>query len=61
MRAAGWFHDLIQDRRGEWSLESLVLVGGIYGWANAGAEYVEWMDEYQPEVWQRAKKSGSLA
>jgi len=30
---------------------SLVLFEGVKGWANAGAEYVQWMDEYDDKAW----------
>ncbi|KAH6634714.1 Rhodanese-like domain-containing protein [Chaetomium sp. MPI-SDFR-AT-0129] len=53
-RAAGWFADHLSDR-GDSEMQSLVLVGGIKGWALAGPEYTEWMDGYDAEVW--AKKS----
>lgn len=29
----------------------MILEGGIKGWAAAGPEYVEWMDEYDESVW----------
>jgi len=28
-------------------MQSLVLLDGIKGWATAGEEYVQWMDEYE--------------
>ncbi|KAK7397980.1 hypothetical protein QQX98_012646 [Neonectria punicea] len=49
-RAAGWFSDYIADR-GDSDMESLVLVEGIKGWAMAGSEFVEWMDEYVAIAW----------
>jgi arsenical-resistance protein 2 len=33
-------------------MESLVLEGGVTGWATAGDEYVKWMDEYDASVWK---------
>ncbi|KAF2243801.1 hypothetical protein BU26DRAFT_569699 [Trematosphaeria pertusa] len=51
-RAAGWFGDYIADQ-GDTEMQSLVLVEGITGWANAGAEYVEWMDGYDANVWSK--------
>ncbi|KAK5654047.1 hypothetical protein OQA88_7725 [Cercophora sp. LCS_1] len=44
-RAAGWFSDYLSDQ-GDSDMQSLVLVDGIKGWATAGPEYTEWMDEY---------------
>jgi len=36
-------------------MQSLALFGGIKGWANAGEEFVEWMDEYEAAVWAKFK------
>jgi arsenical-resistance protein 2 len=49
-RAAGWFADYIADK-GDSGMESLVLLEGIRGWANAGGEYLQWMDEYDDTAW----------
>ncbi|KIL93944.1 oxidoreductase [Fusarium avenaceum] len=49
-RAAGWFQDYI-NKRGDDSIESVILSEGISGWAKAGGEFVEWMDEYDGAVW----------
>ena len=49
-RAAGWFGDYIAER-GDAEMMSLVLFEGVKGWANAGAEYVQWMDEYDDKAW----------
>ena len=35
-------------------MESLVLLGGIKGWAAAGGEYLRCMDEYDEKVWRTA-------
>jgi len=53
-RAAGWFADYIAER-GDSQMQSLVLLEGIKGWATAGPEYVQWMDEYDQAVWQESK------
>lgn len=50
-RAAGWFADRIEEQ-GESGLKSLVLGGGIKGWAGAGSEYTEWMEGYEEAVWK---------
>ncbi|KXX77807.1 Arsenical-resistance protein 2 [Madurella mycetomatis] len=50
-RATGWLADHISSA-GDTSMQSLALAGGIKGWANAGAEYVEWMDEYNAAAWE---------
>lgn len=53
-RATGWLADQIeQDHDGNAEMKSLALVGGIKGWAGAGGEYVEWMDEYDEKVWKK--------
>ncbi|KAK2136081.1 Rhodanese-like domain-containing protein [Fusarium oxysporum II5] len=49
-RAAGWFQDRI-DKQGDSHMESAILFEGITGWAKAGGEFVEWMDEYDSTVW----------
>jgi hypothetical protein len=49
-RAAGWFGDCIA-KHGDEHMRSLVLLGGVKGWATAGAEFVEWMDEYDAAIW----------
>ncbi|KAJ5585223.1 uncharacterized protein N7459_005023 [Penicillium hispanicum] len=51
-RAAGWFADYLAAQQ-DAHLQSLVLEGGIKGWAGAGPEYTEWMDEYDAGVWQK--------
>ncbi|PSS25899.1 hypothetical protein M430DRAFT_134786 [Amorphotheca resinae ATCC 22711] len=50
-RASGWFEDYIKER-GDSQMKSLTLEGGIKGWATAGKEYVELMDDYHEEVWK---------
>ncbi|KAK0743466.1 hypothetical protein B0T18DRAFT_329537, partial [Schizothecium vesticola] len=52
-RAAGWFVDHLSDR-GDSDMQSLVLVDGIKGWATAGPEYTQWMDEYDESVWLKS-------
>jgi arsenical-resistance protein 2 len=49
-RAAGWFADYLEERQ-DGELTSLVLEGGIKGWATGGAEYTALMDEYDAAVW----------
>ncbi|KAK6859364.1 oxidoreductase [Apiospora arundinis] len=55
-RAAGWFQDYL-DEKGDKDMESVILRGGIKGWATASEEYVKWMDEYDESIW-RALKEG---
>ncbi|RYP18311.1 hypothetical protein DL765_004031 [Monosporascus sp. GIB2] len=49
-RAAGWFSDYITER-GDSSMQSLVLLGGIKGWAKDSAEFTEFIDGYDPVAW----------
>jgi arsenical-resistance protein 2 len=49
-RAAAWFQDEI-DRRGDTSMDSVTLVGGIKGWAKGGDEFLMFMDGYVAEEW----------
>lgn len=51
-RAAGWFADYIKEQGNE-SMQSLVLEGGIKGWATAGPEYTALMVEYDANVWKK--------
>lgn len=49
-RAAGWFKDYL-DEQGDSHMESVILSEGIAGWAKAGGEFAEWMDQYDATVW----------
>ncbi|KAJ8125777.1 hypothetical protein O1611_g7861 [Lasiodiplodia mahajangana] len=46
-RAAGWFNDHIQGQ-GDEEMQSVILAGGIKGWAMAGDDFVTLMDGYVP-------------
>ncbi|KAI9373589.1 Rhodanese-like domain-containing protein [Aspergillus egyptiacus] len=50
VRAASWFADYIELQR-ETRLRSLVLEGGVKGWAAAGREYTDLMDGYDASAW----------
>ncbi|KAJ5929547.1 Rhodanese-like protein [Penicillium verhagenii] len=50
-RAAGWFAGYIEEQK-DGVMESLVLEGGIKGWAAAGDEYTRLMDEYDASKWK---------
>ncbi|OQD70023.1 hypothetical protein PENDEC_c027G03805 [Penicillium decumbens] len=52
-RAAAWFADYLVEKQDS-SIESLILEGGIKGWAAAGSEYTELMDEYDASVWAKS-------
>ncbi|KAK7915292.1 arsenate reductase (Arc2) [Apiospora marii] len=54
-RAAGWFQDYLDDQ-GDTQMVSVILKGGIKGWATAGDEFVKWMDGYDEAVWQALKE-----
>ncbi|KAI0912756.1 Rhodanese-like domain-containing protein [Ustulina deusta] len=49
-RTAAWFNDHIQEQ-GDNNMKSVILTGGIKGWAKAGKDFVELMDGYVPEYW----------
>jgi len=50
-RAAGWFGDYLGER-GDGEMQSMILEGGIKGWAKAGSDFVAHMDEYVEAVWE---------
>lgn len=54
-RAAGWFDDYIKEQ-GDEAMRSVILEGGVTGWANAGVEYVGFMDGYLEDVWKGGRK-----
>ncbi|KAL6857298.1 hypothetical protein J3F83DRAFT_717928 [Trichoderma novae-zelandiae] len=60
-RAAAWFDDYL-GKCHDTDMESLVLSGGIKGWAKAGEEYVSWMDEYDAsgKVWGGSRETLDL-
>ncbi|KAL2210150.1 Rhodanese-like protein [Sarocladium strictum] len=49
-RAAGWFGDYLAEQEYQ-GAQSMILTGGIKGWAKAGQEYVGLMDEFEASVW----------
>ncbi|KAJ5794061.1 hypothetical protein N7457_000660 [Penicillium paradoxum] len=51
-RAAGWFADYLEEKQ-DTVVKSLVLTGGIKGWAAAGLEYTALMDGYDASVWSK--------
>ncbi|KAH8160972.1 hypothetical protein CIB48_g7279 [Xylaria polymorpha] len=42
-RTAAWFNDHIQEQ-GDEQMQSVILAGGIKGWATAGGDFVKFMD-----------------
>ncbi|KAJ5195080.1 arsenate reductase (Arc2) [Penicillium cinerascens] len=52
-RAAAWFADYLVEKRDS-TMKSMILEGGIKGWAAAGPEYTELMDEYDASVWAKS-------
>ncbi|KAK1757255.1 Rhodanese-like domain-containing protein [Echria macrotheca] len=55
-RAAAWFADYISDHAGgaDTEMQSVILEGGIKGWAAAGKEFTALMDGYDEDVWKAA-------
>lgn len=61
-RAAGWFADLLNEKvnggsKGENEMESLILDGGIKGWALGGDDFVQMMDGYVETNWTSMSES----
>lgn len=50
MRAANWFAEYPEEQKNT-KIRSLVLEGGIKGWAAAGKDYTRLMDEYDELKW----------
>ncbi|KAJ5416065.1 major facilitator superfamily domain-containing protein, partial [Penicillium sp. CMV-2018d] len=51
VRAANWFAEYLQEQK-DTKIRSLVLEGGIKGWAAAGKDYTRLMDEYDELKWR---------
>lgn len=49
---AGWFTDPLS-RKGDSEIESFALLDGVLGWATAGEEFTDLMEEFEAEVWKR--------
>lgn len=49
-RTAAWFKDYLE-QKGDTSMQSLILEGGIKGWVKAGPEYTELMEEFDASKW----------
>ncbi|CAG7941794.1 unnamed protein product [Penicillium nalgiovense] len=50
VRAANWFAEYVEGQK-DMIMKSLVLEGGIKGWATAGKDYTQLMDEYDELKW----------
>jgi arsenical-resistance protein 2 len=50
VRAANWFAEYLEEQK-DMTIKSLVLEGGINGWAAAGKDYTRLMDEYDELKW----------
>lgn len=51
-RATKWFAEYLKERK-DGEMRSLVLEGGVKGWAAAGTDYTQLMDEYDESKWVR--------
>ncbi|CAI7663561.1 unnamed protein product [Penicillium bialowiezense] len=49
-RCAAWFADYLEEKK-DTKIKSLILTGGIKGWAAAGEEFTSLMDGYDAAVW----------
>ncbi|ETS80711.1 hypothetical protein PFICI_08240 [Pestalotiopsis fici W106-1] len=54
-RGADLFSNYLQ-ARGDSVMESIILVEGIRGWANAGDKFTDWLDEYDASYWESEEK-----
>ncbi|KAH7112566.1 arsenate reductase [Dendryphion nanum] len=52
-RAAAWFGDYLKQQNDS-EIQSLALFEGILGWATAGEEYIQHIDEYVQDAWDPA-------
>ena len=50
-RCAVWFEDVCKQMGGE-EVESVILVGGLKGWAGAGEKFTDMIDGYVEEYWK---------
>ncbi|KAG8409081.1 hypothetical protein J3459_017783 [Metarhizium acridum] len=46
----GWFDDFVREK-GDWEIKSYTLIEALLGWATAGKNSTELMEEYDEEVW----------
>ncbi|OAQ62570.1 rhodanese-like domain-containing protein [Purpureocillium lilacinum] len=53
---AGWFADFITEM-GDSNMESYALFEGLLGWAIAGKDFTDLMEDYDEEVWRRNHSS----
>ncbi|KAI5849244.1 Rhodanese-like domain-containing protein [Tricharina praecox] len=51
-RASAWLQDYINEK-GDETIKSVALEGGIKGWVGAGEEYVQLVEGYEAEVWAK--------
>lgn len=49
-QAAAWFRKILTEK-GDTTMQSYVLVGGLNAWAEAGSRYVQLMDGYREDHW----------
>lgn len=52
-RAAGWLQDVINEK-GDKTMKSVAMEGGIKGWVNQGIEFTDMMEGYQAAFWENA-------
>ncbi|OCL11029.1 Rhodanese-like protein [Glonium stellatum] len=55
-RCSGWFADYITEK-GDDSIQSMTLEGGIKGWVKAGENFTQNVDGYEPEYWKQFSDS----
>lgn len=50
-RAAGWFCDYLE-KKGDESVQSLIVLEEVRGWVKGGAEFINWIDGYDKAYWE---------
>lgn len=50
-RAACWFDDYLEEK-GDKNTQSIILLEGVKGWVKGGAEYIDWVDDYDHAYWE---------
>ena len=50
-RAAAWFQDYLEEKK-DLTVRSAAVSEGILGWALAGSQYTQYIEEFEPEAWK---------
>ncbi|KAI1335031.1 Rhodanese-like domain-containing protein [Xylariaceae sp. FL0016] len=55
-KAAILLNEYLNDQK-DTEMESIILEGGIRGWATAGPKFSDWMEEYDASFWTASEKT----